>query len=491
MTPKKDKDYSIDDELDAFLSSKNKKDDVKEAAAPKQEEQKPVSKPVYQEPVKPAADPAPEKANPKGDFLSSLVDDKRPDSFKEEEVVRIERKPFKPSRGLIIGAVVALLAVLALVYFLFFMPNMTMPEFVGKTTTEVQTWMRQNTISSTDIIVVEEYNFDYPAGQVVSQTMPENKRFRKGEKITIVVSKGANPDEAVLFPDVKSMSYSELTQWRDTNKLLNMKISQIYHDTIENGQVISYSLGNNVTETEFKRGSSITVTVSRGKQPVQSVSIQDFTGKTQVEAETWANTNKMKLDVKESFTSDATKAGKIASQSPNSGSADQGSTVTIYVYKNAATMSNLEGLTETEARAWCSSNGVQCTFVEQYHDTVLPNRVVSQSVKAGRIVEGTTPVTVHVSIGQVDILDFTGSSISQLRSWVEDKNSKLAGLNLSEESVVITDPSTQKVGDIIEYTFPTHDRRYGYLKYGEVITVKFYVSDGAIDPNTGSSGTNP
>jgi len=484
------KNTSIEDELDDFLRSDKKKDkNEKESSEEiKTEPQETVQeKEVEVEKV----EEKPKNDNKK-DFLSSLGNEKKPESFQEEEVIKIEKKPIKISKNMMIAGGVGLVLLVLLGYFMFFAPNMTMPDFVGGSKNDVQIWMRQNSINSSDVIVVEEYNFDFASGEVISQSITANARFRKGAKVTIVISKGADPEEAITFPDIKNMTYVEIVAWRDNNKLLNVKINQVYHDTIAEGEVISYDL-RNVMESDFKRGTNLTIQVSRGKQPVQQVTVQDFTGKTLIEMQSWADTNKLKLDIRDSFTSDETKEGKIASQSPTSGSVDQGSTIIVNVYRHAATMTNLVGKTTTEAVAWCSSNGVSCSFVDQYHDSVLPNRVISQSVASGKIVEAKTPVTIYISVGRVDILEFSGTTISELRSWVEDKNSKLAGLNLSETTVKIStgcsypggaSSGEYETGDIIDYTFPIDSTRYGYLKYGDVINVKVAVVDESLTAGT-------
>jgi len=461
------KKVSVDDELESFLKPKNKNSE-KEIADKDVVEDKIEKKSV-------------KEASGQKDFLSSLVSEDKPASFQEEEVTRVEKKSFQLSKQMINIGVVSLITLIALIYFMFFAANATMPDFLGDTKNDVQVWMRQNSINATDVILVEEYNFEYEAGQVVSQSVSPNKRFRKGAKITIVVSKGADPEEAISFPDIKNMTYNEIVAWRTENKLLNLRINQVYHDSIENGEVISYDL-RNVAENEFKRGTNITIEVSRGKQPVQQVTVQDFTGKTLPEIQAWADSNKVKLEVNDSFTSDDGKAGRIASQSPSTGSIDQGSTIIVNVYKHAATMVNLVGGTTTNAQSWCSSNGVSCNFIEQYHDSVLPNRVVSQSIGSGRIVDASTPVNIYISIGRVDILEFNGKSITELRNWVEDKNSKLAGLNLQEQIIYDNDPCKNPTGELQTFSFPTDPSKYGYLKYGDSIYAIFYVN--SADPST-------
>ena len=409
----------------------------------------------------------------KKDFLDSLVDEtEKPESFQQENAVKIEKKPFKFNPKIVIPAVVGVVVLAVVGYFMFFAPNITMPNFVGQTTADVQSWIVQYGVSKNNVVVKEEYNFEYDSGVIVEQSVAEGKKVTKDVKLNLTVSKGADPDEKVNFPDIMSMTLDEIKEWRDTNKLQNVKINEVYNSAVEKGDVISYEL-KNVSEDNFTRGTSVTIQVSRGVEPAKSVTVTDYTGKTYAEFETWATNNKITINKVDSFTSDAEKNGKIASQNPSSGTVEQGSTITVTVYKQATKMTSLVGMAKADAEAWCSANGVNCQIVEQYHDTVLPNRIISQSVSANSVVENTTPVMLYMSIGRVDMMTFTGQTISELRTWVEDKNSKLAGLNLYEHYIV---DDTKQSGLIKEVVYPIDSNHYGYLKYGDVIEVTYYVN---------------
>ncbi|MDR1794406.1 MAG: PASTA domain-containing protein, partial [Erysipelotrichaceae bacterium] len=368
----------------------------------------------------------------KKDFLSSLVSDTKPESFAQEEVTRIEKRPFKLDKTLlaILGGAAVIVAVAS--WFLFFAPNVKMGDFVGKNVSEVQIWVRQNSIASTDIIISERYDFNTAKDVVIEQSLAPNTAFRKGtKKITIVVSLGPDPDEKITFPDLANMNYSEITAWRDSNKLLNVSIKQVYSSTVEEGNVISYDL-RNVPEGDFTRGTSLTINISRGPQPVGQVEVVNYEGKTLMEFETWASGKGLKYSSSESY-SDTVQEGLIISQSIKSGTVDAGTEITVVVSKGkAATMTNLVGKSDTQAQAWCSANGVNCQVQEVYHNTALPHTVVKQSAGSGSIVDAKTIVELQVSLGRVDFKTFTGSTISELRVWVEEMNYKQAGLNLVE-----------------------------------------------------------
>jgi hypothetical protein len=74
----------------------------------------------------------------------------------------------------------------------------------------------------------------------------------------------------------------------------------------------------------------------------------------------------------------------------------------------------------------------------------------------------------------VDFKTFTGSTISELRVWVEEMNYKQAGLNLVEHK----QDSTLPINTIIRIDYPVDPTKDGYLNYGAKIEV--WYSDGGL-----------
>ncbi len=153
------------------------------------------------------------------DFLSQFSDEnKKPDSFKEEERIPIQkdRKPIKP--WMIIVPIVTLLVLGVIVWFLFLRPNIEVPDFIGKTKEDVAQWVTQQNITKTGIVFNEEYSFEYDKGQIMEQSVDAGTKVKKDAKITFKLSLGADPDEKIVFPDVMNMNQDELNTWKEENK---------------------------------------------------------------------------------------------------------------------------------------------------------------------------------------------------------------------------------------------------------------------------------
>lgn len=102
---------------------------------------------------------------------------------------------------------------------------------------------------------------------------------------------------------------------------------------------------------------------------------------------------------------DSVDAGKVVSQSPRGGNAQEGSTVTIVISqgKKSSTVPSVQGKSKKEAQAALQKAGLKVAVKEEYSDSVKAGQVISQSVASGKIVPADTTVTITVSKGPEEI----------------------------------------------------------------------------------------
>ena len=337
------------------------------------------------------------------DFLSQFENNEKPDSFKKEERTPVQKQPIKW------GPIVAGLGILAVAavgaYFLFFAPKIVMPNFVGQSQSDVATWVRQQGIDSTGIVMKSEYNFDNDEGTILSQSVEEGTKVGKDAKIDFVVSLGADPDELVTLPDdIKSMSKSELQDFINNNKLTKAKITTSYSDTVAEGEVISYEVKGVDSEADFTRSTTLNITISKGPEPATQVTVSDFVGKSQSEAESWASTNGVKVTVVEGYSSKD--SGTIYAQEPvKNTKIKKGDSITIYVSKGeGVTVPNLLAMTSAQAKDWIEGEGKEIFAsidpkAKYYNYTGEYKYVISQSIPAGSVVEKGETLTLGINLG--------------------------------------------------------------------------------------------
>ncbi len=359
--------------------------------------------------------------------------DDKPASFHTETFTRIEKKKIEFSPKLIGGIIAFIILALLGIYFLFFAPNIEMQDFVGKKADEFYSWASQYQIDKKGIAINHEYNFEHDKDYIISQSISAGKKIRKDTKLTIVLSDGPNPDEKVSFPDIKNMTYDELKNWIDTNKLLKTKIITEYSTTVAENAVISFDL-KSVNENNFTRGTTLNIVVSKGVAPAGQVTVEDFTGKTFEEMKTWANNKKVVLERQDSY-SDTVAIDKIISQSIKSGEAMKtGEKIIAVVSKGKAVkIPNLVGYTKAMLDTWIATpdNKVSVVKKEVYNEAPYGN-VIAQSIAAGSAVDQGSVLELTISLYrpvlQTNSRAWLGKDYMELIAWVDDANYKGANI---------------------------------------------------------------
>ena len=373
--------------------------------------------------------------------------------------MKIEKPKFRISPALIGGVVFVLLLIGFLIWFLFFRANIMIPDFTGKTLTEAANWAKQNKIDTSALARTYEYSTEYDNDVIISQTPEGGTRIKTNTPITFIVSQGADPEEPVDFPDIKSMTYSELNDWKNDNKLTKTKISTEYNTAVEKDAVISYEL-KNVSESEFKRGSTLTIKVSKGPAPAGQVTVENFVGKSFADAATWANTKKVVI-VKQEINSDKVESGYIISQQPASGQAmAEGDTFTVTVSKGKGVkIPNLVGYSKEQLEAWSSSKNNNVTIVKKsIYNTAPLGSVIAQDPAPGTILDAgdvlQLTISLYMPILETNSRAWLGKDYLELKAWCDDVNYNGADIQAGmwgDWQYAVCSDEYPTPGQIIEY----------------------------------------
>ena len=173
----------------------------------------------------------------------------------------------------------------------------------------------------------EDYNPDYPAGQIFEQTpaYADNYKVKENTTISVKVSKGT---ETTVVPKVAGMTYDEAVQELEKNKLKAEKVEETSKD-IKEGIVISQETEANTT---VNAGETIKIHVSIGTG-IPQVVMPNVVGNTEESARTTLTGKN--LTVRVEYEEDATKDnGVVLKQSIDSGTnIDEGTEVVLTVNK--------------------------------------------------------------------------------------------------------------------------------------------------------------
>lgn len=391
-------------------------------------------------------------------FLETINND-YPESFKEEKFVESEKKSKLP----IIISVIVIALLLICGYFIFFNKKVVMEDFVSKSRENLNVWVKENGINSNNIIFTYEYDLTYDENIIISQSVDAGKKISKNKVITFVVSKGADPDEEIKFPDIKSMDLNEIKKWISDNKLSNIKISYEYSDDISKDSVISYNL-RNINESEFVRSSQLTVVISKGKKQKSQVTVDNFVGKSYDAIVSWA-AEKNVIIVKTDVFSNK-EIGEITSQSVSAGTKiKEEDTIYVNVSKGEASyIPSLVGKTKSYANTWALDSDIKVIIQEEYNDTVEKNKVINQNIQAGSYIDKDDVLVLTVSLGKPYLEDYKGKSIDELLEWVEEINESGCNVNVKINEDAYYSEVVSKDGIVSQ-------NKKGYINLNDTIVV--------------------
>ena len=319
-------------------------------------------------------------------FLDQFSDQGKPASFQEEERIPVqrERKPLNVKALIIAAIVLAVLGILS--YFLFFAPKIEMPDFVGKTRSDVAAWVKQQGIEASGVIFDDTYDFDSAEGTILKQSVEAGRKVRKDVKLNFTLSLGPDPEEKISVPNLSEMTKDEIQEWISSNKLLKTKTVTAYNTEVPENEVIDYSFSG-CEEDNFTRGCTLKINVSKGAAPAGKVSVEDFEKKPFATVEAWAKNNKIELIKVEQY-SDKIDQDYVISQSIASGKTiKEGDTMTVVVSKGVAVyMPNMVGWTKKQVDAWMRKNPTAYIDTEKgIYSSEAKDVVLSQSLSAGSL----------------------------------------------------------------------------------------------------------
>ncbi|HEX4835193.1 MAG TPA: Stk1 family PASTA domain-containing Ser/Thr kinase [bacterium] len=152
-------------------------------------------------------------------------------------------------------------------------PEVTVPEFVGRTLTDAQVLARQDHLSVQ--VIQQTYSTTVPAGSVLAQDPPAGRTVKVNRVIGLTTSLGA---EMVQVPDVRRHSLEDARFAIDQARLVVGEIRETYDQTVPSGYIL---LQDPAPGAAVARGEAVNLTVSKGQQ---TLILPDLVGRSLDEA---------------------------------------------------------------------------------------------------------------------------------------------------------------------------------------------------------------
>ncbi|MGA8987739.1 Stk1 family PASTA domain-containing Ser/Thr kinase [Aeromicrobium sp.] len=165
-----------------------------------------------------------------------------------------------------------------------------------------------------------------PLGAVIGTEPGPGKKILPGATIYAVVSKG--PDRVQIPKNLKGMTVKAAkAALAEVDLKVDPSLKRAYDEKVADGRVIEAT--NYTTKDQLKRGSTVVLSVSKGRKPIE---VKDYRDRPLDEATSGLQSAGFEVSSSEVF-SDKIDEGNVVSQSPNSGTKFRGDTITLTVSK--------------------------------------------------------------------------------------------------------------------------------------------------------------
>lgn len=241
----------------------------------------------------------------KKSFLDDMNNNNKPESFREEEFIKHKRN-LMPS--IITGSAILIAAILMI---LVFARGTTLPDMSGWKKADVKTWADKSNVT---VIYVDEYSTELEADAVIESNPAEGTRIGRNGNLTVTVSKGADPNERITFPDIKLMDLTEINEWIEANKLTGVTVRKENSSVVEEDLVINYEVVDG-SEDDFLRKNRVRIYVSLGPSVLdETIIVPDFFGSEKSQILRWMSDYGITVEFIEEF-SEFVENGRVSYQS--------------------------------------------------------------------------------------------------------------------------------------------------------------------------------
>ena len=192
-------------------------------------------------------------------------------------------------------------------------------------------------------IGVEEFSEEVAEGKIITSDPAGGGRVNPEGLVTVIVSKGK---ERFIVPDLVGLKPDVAQGLIEDNKLIVGEIVEEFSGDLPKGLILRTSP---VSGERVKRDTTLTLFISKG---VEQVSLGEYKGKSGEQALNELVEAGFEVKTRYIFSEDLP-AGAVVSQTPGSGEADKGSTITLIVSKGTefVFVPNVFALSEEKAVA--------------------------------------------------------------------------------------------------------------------------------------------
>ncbi|MCW2749744.1 MAG: pknB [Aeromicrobium sp.] len=244
-------------------------------------------------------------------------------STEEYKQIRAEHPRSHRGRNLLVLSIVLALLAALLGWYIGIGRYTDTPLLTGKDEATAKTFAEEKGFKFH--VSSRQFSEKFANGLVITTSPEAHSKILPGGTIDAVISKGKN--RVFLPARLKGMTVDEATSTLEALGLKVGEITQKYDDKVDKGGVIRAT--DYTTKSPLRLGTRVNLIISKGRQPVH---VDNYTGQDATAADAALKKVGFKVSVDRKF-NDSVPKGIVISQSPNGGTRFKGDTITLIVSK--------------------------------------------------------------------------------------------------------------------------------------------------------------
>lgn len=210
----------------------------------------------------------------------------------------------------------------------------------------------------------------------------------------------------IEVPNFNNQLFSIADKWSSENKIQIIK-KETYNNDFDEDYIISQSIKSG---TKISKKTIVEITVSKGSDPDEKITVPDFKKMTGAEIRSWIEDNNLLNTIMTEKNSKKIAKGELISYTFTSATVDKNNfkrsdSLEIVISKGDTEETNIEVInlvskTKEDVTKWCSDYGLICKFSDTISDDYEVGKITYQSVKAGQMISLDTKMTFKVSVGK-------------------------------------------------------------------------------------------
>lgn len=282
-------------------------------------------------------------------------------------------------------------------------------DFNNKNYIEIYNFAKDNDIK---LKTYYEYSDNIKKDKIISYDIKENNKT-----ISLIVSKGPNYEKKVIIPNMKKWNEEKIINYITDNNLINVNFSFVKEECNEKELISQNKIGT------INRNEELNLNFCY-KKDLKKFSLEDLTGKSNIEALYYLESNGIKVDIKESFNKVIPKNNIIkVNKSVGDILIPFKDKITLYVsLGNEIIVPDFKKMDKEEIYEWILKNNINANFKEIYDKKIKEGEFVKSNItKNTKIKEGEN-IIFYFSRGKLTLPNF--SKINEFISWCKRNNIK-------------------------------------------------------------------